>query len=127
MVPLSHSEQVVSMFHQPLHLGWPQNVEFTPRPRSGRSGASPLHQLQHRFHCRASPAQHTQEKCRGGRDEQTFLPVQINSRALRKVPGRGGSQTGHREPPLARSPCVLQIDRANTWTVIAGTGYSFTC
>lgn len=118
MVPLSHSEQVVSMFHHPLHLVWPWKAEFTPKPKRGRSGPTPLHQLQ-QFSlqsprnppglCReasAKPAQPSTHRrsAWGGRDEQTLLPVQINERSLRKVPGRGGEHTGHWEPPLERSP-----------------------
>lgn len=135
MVPLSHSEQVVSMFHQPLHLDWPWCMEFPLKLESGRSGPTPLQQLQHSSTaelqeppglCReasAKPAQPSAHRRSAwdGRDEQTLLPQQTNYRSLRNVPGRGVSQTGHREAPLERFPGSCRKTVPTPWTITTGS------
>lgn len=133
MVPLSHSEQVVSMFHQPLYLDRPQNMEFTLKPKSGRSGPTPSHQLQQSFHCRApgtlqvsaerplqsqpSPA-HTEVHEVRGMSSHFFCANPLQ--ALKKGPGRGVSQTGHWEPPLERSPGSWRKTVLTFWIITAG-------
>lgn len=129
MVPLSHSEQVVSMFHQPLQLDWPQSVEFILKLMCGRSGPTPLHQLQHSFTaelqepprslqrglCKASPAQPSTHgrSAWGGRDEQALL-----SANQLQAPEKGPWQGSEPERALRTTPgkvsWVLQKDCANT-------------
>lgn len=70
----------------------------------------------------AQPSPHSPSAA-GGRDEQTLPPVQISSRALRKVPG----WEGHWEPPLGRSPGSCRKTVLTLGQLVQGTGCSFTC